>query len=67
MEDQIKEHIEFIMASVQNNIEKAKKSGALSGEENDLAIIRAVTRITVESLPLTSEAKELYNNLVKII
>ncbi|WP_090739326.1 hypothetical protein [Paenibacillus sp. Mc5Re-14] len=67
MNEKMKEHIDFVLFEIQNNIEKAKKSGALSGEENELALVRAVTKITVDNLPLTREGKEIFDNLKHFI
>jgi hypothetical protein len=67
MDEKLKEHIEFIVFEIQNNLKKAKNSGALSGDENELALIRAVTKLTVENLPLTKEGRDIYNNLKHFI
>lgn len=67
MNEKLKEHIDFVLFEITNNISKAKKSGALSGEESELALVRAVTKITVENLPLTKESKEIYENLKHFI
>lgn len=63
MDEKLKEHVEYVLFEIQNNIEKVKKSGALSGKEDELALVRVVTKLTVENLPLTKEGKEMYENL----
>lgn len=67
MESIINEHIDYIKYCVINAVEQAKKSGALSGEENEHALMRACTKIVMEKLVLTKEAKEIYNNLKHFI
>lgn len=63
MEEKLKEHIEFVLYEVSKRIDKAKRSGALSGKENEHALIRACTKLAVEELAMTKETKEIYNNL----
>lgn len=63
MKEKIKEHIDYVLYEVINKIEKAQRSGALSGKENEHALIRACTKLAVEEFVLTKEAKEIYNNL----
>lgn len=67
MNEKLKEHIDFVLYEVANKINKAKLSGALSGDENEHALIRACTKLAVEELALTKEAKDIYNNLKSII
>lgn len=67
MDEKLKEHIDYVLYEVQNKIRKANLSGALSGEENEHALIRACTKIAVEELVLTKEANEIYKNLKKFV
>jgi hypothetical protein len=63
MDEKLKEHIDYILYEVQNKLRKANASGALTGEENEHALIRACTKLAVEEFVLTREASEIYKNL----
>jgi hypothetical protein len=63
----LNEHINYIRHEVINGIESAKKSGALYGDENIHALIRACTLLTMHKLVLTKEAKDIYENLKHFI
>jgi hypothetical protein len=63
LQEKMKDHIEYIAYEVGNKIYKAKTSGALSGDENEHALIRACTKIVLDDLVLTKEATEIFKNL----
>jgi len=59
----MKHYIELLVLNIERNMDIAKKSGALSGKENPLAVIKAVSMITAENVSLTNEDKSIYSNL----
>ncbi|MEB8637790.1 hypothetical protein P4H32_29345 [Bacillus cereus] len=67
MNEIMKDFLDLLALEVERNLEKAKKSGALSGEENPLALIKAVTQITVENITLTNESNGIYENLKHLL
>lgn len=67
MDEKLKEHIEYVMYEVQNKIRRAELSGALTGEENEHALIRACTKLVMEDLVLTKEASDIFKNLKHIL